>query len=203
VVVRSKCLAAVVALTAAMALCGCSGNANFETSGWFVKPLDLFGTKGGYSYSSLGAGDSRDRPITPNDLVDANGACPAAAHPPAAPTPPPQAAAAGPDGVAPAPGDLTTMLGGGVALGMSECDVVGHLGQPTAVNLGTYPNGLRSAILSFNGGPRPGIYRFEAGRLTEMDRVEVPTPPPEAPKKKIAKKKPAKPQDAAKTNNKT
>jgi hypothetical protein len=196
VVVRSKYLLAAAALT----LCGCSGNANFDTSGWFARPLDPFGTRAGYTYSNLGDDSAKDRPVTPNDLVDANGACPAAAHPPPAPTPPPQAAA---PGAAPAPGDLATMLGGGVALGMSECDVVGLLGQPSAVNLGKYPNGFRSAILTFNSGPRPGIYRFEAGRLTEMDRVEAPAPPPEAPKKKVAKKKPAKSQDPAKTGNGT
>ena len=68
---------------------------------------------------------------------------------------------------------------------MSECDVVYRAGQPTAVQVGKNPNGDRAAILTFSGGPRPGIYRFERGRLMEMDRMEQPAPPP-----KVVKKKP-------------
>jgi hypothetical protein len=78
---------------------------------------------------------------------------------------------------------------------MSECDVVSRLGQPTSINLGQYPNGLRSAVLTYNGGPRPGVYRFESGRLSEMDRVEAPQPP--ASEKKVAKKKTPKPASTA------
>ena len=57
------------------------------------------------------------------------------------------------------------LLGGGVAIGMSECDVVQRLGQPNNVNLGQNPNGLRSAILTYSAGPRPGVYRLR-GRQT-------------------------------------
>lgn len=199
---RSKWLSALVALPMAVMLCGCSSN--FDTSGWFARPVDLFGTRSGYTYSNLGADTGKERPITANDLVDANGACPAPVAGSASPPPaPPQAGTANADGGAAPPGDLATLFGGGVAIGMSECEVVGRLGAPNAVNLGKYPNGLRSAILTFNGGPRPGIYRFEAGRLTEMDRVDVPAPAPEATKKKVAKKKPVKTQEPAKTDNKT
>ena len=67
---------------------------------------------------------------------------------------------------------------------MSECDVVYRAGQPTAVQLGKNPNGDRTAVLTFSGGPRSGIYRFERGRLMEMDRVEEPPPAPEVVKKK-------------------
>jgi hypothetical protein len=176
------------ALGALVALGGCS---SFDTSSWFPKPVDLFGTKMGYTYSDLG--DARQRgPITANDLVDNNGSCPRAVA--AAPPAPDNTAAGGND---------SALLGGGVAIGMSECDVVQRLGQPNSVNLGTNPNGLRSAILTFNGGSRPGIYRFEAGRLTEMDRVEQPQvqaeqKPPA--KKKMVKKKPAAPAQPAKSN---
>ena len=83
---------------------------------------------------------------------------------------------------------------------MSECDVVARLGQPTAVNLGRNANGLRSAVLTFQTGPRPGIYRFNNGRLAEMDRVEVPPP---APEKKTTKKKPAKSSELPKTGDKS
>ena len=181
-------------LTLALAMSGCS-NPNFDTSGsWFSKPLDLFGRRGGYTYSNLDDNSAKVRSVTANDLVDANGACPAAAQ--AAPAPQ-QAAPATADASAAPTGDLASMLGGNIAIGMSECDVVARLGQPTAVNLGKYQNGYRSAILTYNGGPRPGIYRFEAGRLTEMDRVAVPPPAPEPDKKKVAKKKQPKPADTS------
>jgi hypothetical protein len=167
-------------LAAMLVLAGCSGG-GVDTTGWFQKPLNLFGAGGGYTYANL-EDTKQDRPITANDMVDANGACPRAA----APAPPP-----GPDGAAAAPADAGSLFGGGIALGMSECDVVARLGQPTAVNVGRNPNGLRNAVLTFNGGPRPGVYRFESARLAEMDRVEVPAPQAAAPeKKKIAKKKP-------------
>jgi hypothetical protein len=198
VLVASKCSAALVALAMTVTLCGC-GNPNFDTTGsWFSKPIDLFGSRGGYTYSNLGEA-RQDRPVTANDLVDGNGGCPAQAAP-TAPAPPPATNAAG--NAVPS-GDLASMLGGGVAIGMSECEVVARLGQANAVNLGKSPNGERSVVLTFNGGPRPGIYRFQGGRLTEMDRVEVPPPPPEPATKKIAKKKPPKTQEPAKADNKT
>ncbi len=170
----------------ALTLAGCSGS-DYDTSGaWFSKPLDLFGRRGGYTFSQLG-GSKQERAITANDLVDANGACPAA-------TPPaqPQSAAGNPGESSPAAAEGVVL--GGVAVGMSECDVVARVGRPTAVNLGTSPSGDRTAILTFTSGPRPGVYRFIAGRLTEMDRVEEPAPAPE--KNKAAKtKRTKKPQE--------
>jgi hypothetical protein len=172
---------------ATVALCGCSAG---DTSSWFSRPADFFGAKGGYTYSDLGDA-KRDRPVTANDLVDPNGGCPR-----------PVPAASGPAGGT--ADDRAGLLGGGVAIGMSECDVVQRLGQPNNVNLGQNPNGLRSAILTYSAGPRPGVYRFEAGKLTEMDRVEQPPTQAEQkapPKKKTAKKKPAAPPPPAKTGS--
>ena len=174
---------AVMAL--ASALCGCG---NWDNSGaWFSKPLDLFGRRGGYTYAQLDEA-KQERPITPNDLVDANGACPAFAA---------SAGAPGSPGASPDTADATSRVAGGVGIGMSECDVVSRVGQPSAVSLSRNPRGDRTAILTFSGGPRPGVYRFVGGRLTEMDRVDEPAPP--APP---AKKKPAK-NDKPKTNSAT
>jgi hypothetical protein len=185
---RPNCAATFAALTIALSVCGCAD----DTQKWFAKPLNVFGNNLGYSYSSLGEA-RQDRPISANDLVDANGACPNYAAPqPGAPVNPSEGPPTSPD--------TASLLGGGIALGMSECDVVSRLGQPTAVNLGKNPNGLRNAILTFNGGPRPGIYRFESGRLSEMDRVEVAPP---APEKKPTKKKPAKTGAPAQTGAKS
>jgi hypothetical protein len=72
---------------------------------------------------------------------------------------------------------------------MSECDIVARLGQATDVNFGTGVYGSRSVVLTYDPGSRPGIYRFENGRLSEMDRVEGLPPTAET---KAVKKKPAK-----------
>jgi hypothetical protein len=161
---------AVAAMAAALG--GCGGT--FDTTGWFSKPVDLFGSRGGYTYSQLGE-VKKERPITPNDLVDANGACPAFVPSEPAPT--------SPEG---AP-DAAARLSGGIAIGMSECDVVSRVGQPNAVSLSSTPRGDRTAILTFNSGPRPGVYRFVGGRLKEMDRVDEPPQPAQSAKKKPAK----------------
>lgn len=180
-------------LALAVVLCGCS---YFDTSGsWFVKPLKLYGSNLGYTYTQLD--DAKmDRPITANDLVDASGACPRYV----VPSPPPAAGAAPAAG----PTDAASLLGAGVAIGMSECDIVARLGQPTAVNVGRGPGGDRAAALTFNSGPRPGVYRFAGGRLTEMDRVEVPQAhAPEPAKKKMVKKRPDKTKKPPRPDNNT
>ncbi len=136
---------------------------------------------GGYTFSELAETKQRQRPVTPNDLVDANGGCPAR-----------RATARECSGQrrtpAPAARRRARLLGGGIALGMNECDVVLRAGQPSSVQIGQNPNGDRTAVLTFNAGPRPGLYRFERGTLTEMDRAAQasnPAPPPE--KKKASK----------------
>jgi hypothetical protein len=180
VLVESNRCGVLLTLAMAGALAGCA-NTNFDTSGsWFSKPLDVFGRNAGYTYSQLDE-SKQQRPVTANDLVDANGACPT----PAAPD----------------------SLGGGIAIGMSECDVVARVGPPSAANLGRTPNGDRIAILTYQSGVRPGVYRFVAGRLKEMDRVEEPPPPLQPVKKKaekkIAKKPPVKIEKPPKPDSKT
>lgn len=179
---RTNWSGVVAALALAVTLCGCA-NIDLDTSqAWFAKPLDVTGhNAGGYSFSELAETKQRRRPISANDLVDRDGAC----GPPATPQPgtAPGNQAGGP---APAP-DTASLLGGGIALGMSECDVVFRAGQPTTVELGKNPNGDRTAVLTFKNGPRPGIYNFERGSLMAMDRVEQPAALPQPEKKKAAK----------------
>jgi hypothetical protein len=172
---------AVAVLAIAVALAGCA-NVDFDANQAFSKPVDIFGTKsGGYTYSDLQE-TKRTRAIGANELVDASGHCPPLAAPPS-PSPAPDNQAAAPAGSA----DPASLLGGGVALGMSECEVVYRAGQPTAVQLGQNPNGDRTALLTYNSGPRPGIYHFERGALMQMDRAAEPPPAPQAAKKKPAK----------------
>jgi hypothetical protein len=173
------------ALAVALALGGCA-NVDFENKdAWFSKPFQVVSRAGGYTFSDLQEAKERTRPITANDLVAANGSCP----PPPAVQQAPAAAAANQPGSAPAASDPSTLLGGGIALGMSECDVVFRAGAPNAVQIGKNPNGDRTAVVTFNSGPRPGIYHFEAGALMEVERVQTTAPAPA----QTAKKKPASP----------
>ena len=173
------------ALAVAVALSGCA-DVDANKDAWFSKPFEFVSRKGGYTFSDLQESKDRRRPITANDLVAANGSCP----PPTVPQAPAPAAASQ-AGTAPAPTDADTLLGGGVSLGMSECDVVFRAGAPSAVQIGKNPNGDRSAVLTFNSGPRPGIYHFEAGALMEVERVQTAPEPAQTAKKKPAS--PAKP----------
>jgi hypothetical protein len=181
-----------LALAMAVTLGGCGPDLTTD-QGWFRKPMDFVGRNSGYTYSDLQESGRLNRPITDADLVDGNGACPAsAAAPPTAPSD--QAASPG------APANPPQALGEGVGLGMSECEVVARAGQPNNVQVGKAPNGDRTALLTYDSGPRPGIYHFERGRLMQMDRVDVPPPPPPP---KVAKKKPAKPKKQTANNNAT
>jgi hypothetical protein len=79
----------------------------------------------------------------------------------------------------------------GVALGMTECQVVQLTGYTDRVEIGAGAPGRRSVTLTYMTGERPGIYRFTDGRLTSMERIEgLPQPKKQAPRKtKTAKSK--------------
>ncbi|HLH95772.1 MAG TPA: hypothetical protein VKW08_11730 [Xanthobacteraceae bacterium] len=101
------------------------------------------------------------RPVTAADFVDPQGHC------------------AGADASA---------ARGGIALEMTECEVVNRAGPPGNVEIGTNERGERSVTLTYTSGPRPGIYRFAAGRLYSIERGEEPPPEPAKAKKPPAKK---------------
>ena len=121
-----------------------------------------------------------DKPVTAEDLVSADGACPGMA---AAGVP--TNANASSDGAA-AQAPATT---GTVALGHTECDVVRGIGAPASVNISNNPRGERLAVINFSGSARAGIYTFTAGRLSSIERGTEPVAEPKAAKPK--KKKPA------------
>jgi hypothetical protein len=121
-----------------------------------------------------------DKPVTAEDLVSAEGACPgmAAANVPTN-------ANALSDG-APAPVPVSN---GTVALGHTECDVVRGIGSPGNVNISNNERGERLTVINFSQGARAGIYTFTAGRLSSVERGAEPVAAPNAAKPK--KKKPA------------
>jgi hypothetical protein len=71
---------------------------------------------------------------------------------------------------------------GGVALQMTECEVVRRVGLPERVELGATERGDRAAVLTYTQGARPGIYRFAGGRLYAIERAPEPAPAPRQPR---------------------
>ena len=96
----------------------------------------------------------------------------------------------GPDGSCSAPTGEPEFAGAGIALDMSECDVVQRAGQPDNIDISTDARGQRAVVLTYVRGERPGIYRFASGRLVSIERGAEP-PAPEQPAKKKAGKKSA------------
>jgi hypothetical protein len=135
-------------------------------------------------------------PVAPEDLVSADGRCAPAAEPAqpaqaAAPQPKPAAAAPLPDrlepempGAAPAP-----TAAGGIALGMTECDVVRRAGAPSNVSIGADAKGERKVDISYLDGYRPGIYHFVSGRLKVVEQAPSSKSPTQ---RRNGKRKPAK-----------
>ena len=81
--------------------------------------------------------------------------------------------------------------GGTVALGHTECDVVRGIGAPSSVNLSNDAAGRRVAVVTWNSGPRAGIYTFTSGRLSSIEGNPEPPPMPKATKPKPKKKQAA------------
>jgi len=126
-----------------------------------LRPVD-FSTFSPRSTAALS--DTIARPATQQDMVDDQGRCmgggPAAT-----------------DGAAPGGADAagSQTLGLGVALNMTECEVVHRLGAPERVSFGQNERNERTATLTYTRGNWPGLYQFTAGRLTVME--SVPTAP--------------------------
>lgn len=221
----------------AAAVAGCKNSMQLfqdkNEGGWFSKPMDVFHKP---DWASASSGDQSaqlnpSQPVAPEELVGADGSCsaPAAPHAPpapaAAPTPlvdPPVGSIAGDLAHAPMPAAMPAsadqepgapQLLGGVALGMSECDVVRRAGLPGDVNIAVYGNfqrlrgklilvtgggkSDRKVVLTYLTGPWPGIYTFDFGRLKEVGRAPGQAAPPQEPPKTKKAKKPAKPKTAA------
>jgi hypothetical protein len=62
----------------------------------------------------------------------------------------------------------------GIALQMTECQVVQVAGYTDRIEIGANERGQRAVTLTYLSGDRPGIYRFIGGRLASMERVAEP-----------------------------
>ncbi|CUU19097.1 FIG00441065 hypothetical protein CDS [Bradyrhizobium sp.] len=138
---------------------------------WFNTPSRLFIKSISIESPPL----TPDKPVTAEDLVSADGACPGM-------TPPPGPADANASTTAPAP------MGGTVALGHTECDVVRGIGAPSTVNLSSDAAGRRVAVVTWSTGPRAGIYTFTSGRLSSIEGTPEAPVMPKATKPKPKKK---------------
>jgi hypothetical protein len=192
--VLHKLLMMMVGLSCAAALAGCGGatDAFAPETKLFSRSLDVFSSKD-WGRPPAAAEISLTQKVTPDDFIDANGACGAAAQP--APEP----------AVGTVAGDLGTTsttrastapphVTGGIGLGMTECQVVQRAGQPTEINIGAAEGNERKVVLTYTAGKSwPGIYTFLGGRLREVEAVAMPEPV------KPVKKKTTKPKTAARS----
>jgi hypothetical protein len=147
-------------------LAGCGGVDVFsKDADWFNRPSRIFSNNLSLETPPL----SEQRSVAPDDLISADGYCSGMAPPANAnamtESDQSQAAPAAPTGPA------------GIALGRTECEVARYAGRPDNVELSNDPRGDRIAVMTFLKGPRPGIYRFVAGRLAAVERAPVPAAP--------------------------
>jgi hypothetical protein len=62
----------------------------------------------------------------------------------------------------------------GIALHMTECQVVRLAGPVEKFELGSDSRDQRLLVLTYLQGPHPGIYRFSGGRLVVIQRAPSP-----------------------------
>ena len=164
-------------------LAGCAAPDTTQGTG---KLSDVFATP----EWAKGARATAQRAITQDDLLTADGRCVG--------SPEPVVAQATDGSASGAPGDQGNALAGqgplptlqgGVALGMTECQVAQRTGAPDRFDIAAEGT-ERIATLTVMRGSWPGLYRFRGGRLVSIERVDVPAPT-----------KPAKAQKAKKTSS--
>jgi hypothetical protein len=169
-------------LLVAPLIAGCGSTSDIFSSDVFSKDADWFSRSGRVFTKNVSIEApplTPDKPVTPDDLISADGLCPGMA-PPLGGTD----ANALSDGAAASP----KAMPGVVALGHTECDVARGAGAPAAVNLSTNPRGERVAVLTYSQGSRAGIYTFTGGRLTSVERGPEPVAQPKTAKPKAKKK---------------
>jgi hypothetical protein len=77
----------------------------------------------------------------------------------------------------------------GIALHMTECEVVRLAGPVEKFEFGSDSRDQRLLVLTYLQGPHPGIYRFSGGRLVVIERA--PSRAEASPPKRRAAKRPA------------
>jgi len=176
---RSNRLAWRVGAAAALAVAvgACSSDLSLNNVTLAPKPDNLL-RKPDWATFSGGKSDFELRPVTAADLVGRDGQCSGGDQSAGF------AEATGAGGASqPAP-----PIGGGIALQMTECDVVRRAGPAEQIDIGANERGERTVVLTYPRGPLPGVYRFAGGRLVSIERAPGPPPAPAKPQKGTAKK---------------
>lgn len=202
----SSGLLSVLLLTVAVG--GCENKAQVfqdnNEGGFFSKPLNLFDKPSWARPTSASADLGPKGPVGVEELVSADGSCPAASAGPAqasaaaqqpAPAAAQQGAAGGGKGIGfegglepgGGAGAAPQPVLGGIALGMTECEAVRRAGHPSNVAISAGQGGERKAVLTYLEGPWPGIYTFASGRLKDVTAAPEPEKPKKPQKKKRAK----------------
>ena len=170
---RNKILC-VLAITAfGSAVAACSSDLSLNNVTLVPKPETLL-RKPDWATFSGGKNDFTLRPVTAADLVNAAGQCAG------------EAEQAGNDATTAGAAPVT----GGIALQMTECDVVRRAGPVEKIDFGSDDRGERVVTLTYLRGAWPGVYRFAGGRLVSIERAPAP-PPATAKAQKAPVKKPA------------
>ncbi len=163
---------AAVAAVAAFGLSACAVSERSAEPG--TRLSDIFATPDWAQFTT--SKSTAQRAIAPEDLVSADGHC--------ASTPDP-AITAQTEGAAPPAAETGDPLSGqgplpkpqgGIALSMTECQVVQRAGIPDRVEIGA-DGTERTATITVLRGTWPGLYRFRSGRLVSIEQVEVPPAP--------------------------
>lgn len=149
---------------------GCGTASDMFSTGLLSKDADWFSRSGRLFIKNVSVEApplTPDKPVSPDDLISADGLCPGMAPPIGTGESSALADSAGDTPTAPA-----LAASGTVALGHTECDVTRGLGAaPDNVSLSSNPSGDRVAVLTFLKGPRAGIYTFTAGRLSSIEQA--------------------------------
>jgi hypothetical protein len=151
------------------ALAACSSDLGLNNLTLVPKPETLL-RKPDWATFSGGKDGFTLRPVTAADLVNAAGQCA-------------EGEQAGNDSTA-----TGALVAGGIALQMTECDVVRRAGAVDKIDFGSDDRGERLVTLTYLRGPLPGIYRFSGGRLVAIERAPAPPPAPAKSQKAPAKK---------------
>jgi hypothetical protein len=172
----NRTLMRVVAVAAlASGIGACSSDLSLSNVTLVPKPETLL-KKPDWATFSGGKSDFQLRPITAADLVGPEGQCGGGAPGQASGFSDPTAAGGAPPAT------------GGIALQMTECDVARRAGPVEKIDFGADDAGQRSVVMTYLGGPWPGVYRFAGGRLVSIERAPGPPPAPAKTPKATAKK---------------
>lgn len=90
-------------------------------------------------------GSQAPQAAPPDGLVSVEGSCPPAANPPR-----------------------------GIALGMTECDLIRAAGATDQITVSMNERGERIAVITYPQGEHAGIYRFGSGLLVSIERAPEP-----------------------------